>query len=75
MEAHAQGEAGIAQEQPETANDMRHGRGAPMELYRSIQQDEWNADDQHGNTMLLATYEQHVKIRPAYQDWLLICHM
>lgn len=57
MEAHAQGEAGIAQEQAETANDMRHGRGASMELYRSTQQGEWNADDQHGNTMLLATHE------------------
>jgi hypothetical protein len=57
MEAHAQGEAGIAQEQTETANDMRHGRGATMELYRNIQQDEWNVDDHHGNTIPTATHE------------------
>ena len=56
MGAQAQVEAGMAQEQAETANDMRHGRGATMEYRIVPSQDEWNVDDHHGNIML-ATHE------------------
>jgi hypothetical protein len=68
MGAQAQVEAGMAQEQAETANDMRHGRGATME-YRIVlaRTNGMYVDDHHGNIML-ATHEQHVKIRPEYQD-------
>ena len=56
MGAQAQVEAGMAQEQAETANDMRHGRGATMEYRIVPSQDERNVDDHHGN-IKLATHE------------------